>query len=106
MTHSATEQAGAKHLVIAGNGMVGQRLVEALQARDAGGGWRVTVLSEERRWAYDRVALSSYFDGVTAAELDVVAAGCYETSGYLLHLDEAVTGIDRAARTVRTSRGR
>ncbi len=43
--------------------MVGQRLVEALRDRDARGRWRVTVLSEEPRRAYDRVNLSSYFDG-------------------------------------------
>lgn len=92
-------------LVVVGNGMVGQRLVEALRERDTDRRWQVTVLSEEPRQAYDRVALSSYFDGATAAELDVVAPGCYDAAGYVLHLDEAVTGIDRAARTVTTSRG-
>jgi nitrite reductase (NADH) large subunit len=95
-----------RHLVAVGNGMVGQRLVEAVRDRDARQRWRVTVLSEEPRRAYDRVALSSYFEGVAAADLDVVAEGCYDSGGYTLHLDEAVTAIDRAARTVTTSRGR
>jgi nitrite reductase (NADH) large subunit len=95
-----------RHLVVVGNGMVGQRLVEALRDRDAGRSWRVTALSEEPRRAYDRVALSSYFDGVAAADLDVVAEGCYDSGGYALHVDEAVTAIDRSARTVTTSRGR
>jgi nitrite reductase (NADH) large subunit len=94
-----------RHLVVAGNGMVGQRLVEAVRDRDAGRTWRVTVLSEEPRRAYDRVALSSYFDGAAAADLDVVADGCYDTAGYTLRLDEAVTAVDRGARTVTTSRG-
>jgi nitrite reductase (NADH) large subunit len=94
------------HLVVAGNGMVGQRLVEAVRDRDTARRWRVTVLSEEPRRAYDRVGLSSYFDGVTAAELDVVDEGCYDAGDYALHLDEAVATIDRAARTVTTSRGR
>ncbi len=94
------------HLVVAGNGMVGQRLVEALQDRDARRRWRVTVLSEEPRRAYDRVNLSSYLDGATAEDLDLVPAGCYDADGYELHLREAVTAIDRAARTVATSRGR
>ena len=88
--------------------MVGQRLVEALRDRDTGDRWRVTVLSEEPRRAYDRVALSSYFDGVTADELDLVPDGCYGhggREGYELRLGEAVTGIDRAARTVATSGG-
>jgi nitrite reductase (NADH) large subunit len=95
-----------RHLVVVGNGMVGQRLVEALQARDTDRNWRVTTLSEEPRRAYDRVALSSYFEGKSAAELDVVADGCYDGGHYLLHLDESVTAIDRSARTVSTSRGR
>ena len=94
-----------RHLVVAGNGMVGQRLVEAVRDRDTRRTWRVTVLSEEPRRAYDRVALSSYFDGAAAADLDVVAAGCYDTAGYTLRLDEAVTAVDRGARTVATSRG-
>src|SRR5437764_8876253 len=94
-----------RHLVVAGNGMVGQRLVEALRERDARRMWRVTVLSEELRRAYDRVALSSYFDGIGAVDLDVVADGCYDTAGYTLRLDEAVTVIDRGARTVTTSHG-
>jgi nitrite reductase (NADH) large subunit len=95
-----------RHLVVVGNGMVGQRLVEALRERDVDRAWRVSVLSEEPRRAYDRVALSSYFDGATAAELDVVADGCYDTEGYALHLDELVTAVDRATKTVTTSSGR
>ncbi len=62
-----------QRLVVAGNGLVGQRLVEALRERDVAGDWQVTVLGEEPRRAYDRVALSSYFDGVGAEELDLVA---------------------------------
>jgi nitrite reductase (NADH) large subunit len=86
--------------------MVGQRLVEALRARDAQRRWRVTVLAEEPRRAYDRVNLSSYFDGIAPEDLDLVPDDCYGTGGYELHLGEAAVAIDRAARTVRTSRGR
>ena len=35
-----------KRLIVAGNGMVGQRLVDALRERDEAGAWQVTVLSE------------------------------------------------------------
>ena len=52
------------------------------------------------------MALSSYFDGVSADELDVVADGCYESSDCILHLNETVTSIDRSARTVTTNQGR
>jgi nitrite reductase (NADH) large subunit len=94
------------HLVVVGNGMVGQRLVEALRDRDVERRWTVTALSEERRRAYDRVSLSSYFDGAAPEDLDLVPEGCYGTGGYELHMSEAAVGIDRAARTVTTSRGR
>jgi nitrite reductase (NADH) large subunit len=94
------------HLVVAGNGMVGQRFVEALRDRDGERRWRVTVLGEEPRRAYDRVNLSSYFDGAAPADLDLVPDGCYAADGYELHLSETVTAIDRAGRTVATSRGR
>ena len=43
-------------LVVVGNGMVGQRLLEQLQARSAT--LDVTVLCEEPRAAYDRVHLT------------------------------------------------
>jgi nitrite reductase (NADH) large subunit len=95
-----------QHVIVVGNGMVGQRFVDALRERDVANTWQVTVLGEEPRRAYDRVALSSYFDGVSAAELDVVADGCYDDPACTLHLGEVVTDIDRLARTVTTSRGR
>jgi nitrite reductase (NADH) large subunit len=98
--------AAPRHVVVAGNGMVGQRFVDALRERDVAGEWRVTVLSEEPRRAYDRVALSSYFDGVAADELDLVAADCYDDVARTLHLGEAATAIDRSARTVTTSSAR
>ncbi len=52
-------------LVVVGHGMVGHRLVSTLRARDTSARWRIVVLAEEPRPAYDRVALSSYFDGAT-----------------------------------------
>lgn len=51
-----------RRLVVAGYGMVAQRFLEALHARE-GHGWEVTVLAEEERNAYDRVRLTSWFDG-------------------------------------------
>ena len=47
--------------------MVGQRFVDDLLAAEAE--WAITVVGEEPVVAYDRVALSSYFDGVSLEEL-------------------------------------
>ncbi|MFD6638096.1 nitrite reductase large subunit NirB [Micromonospora chalcea] len=91
----------SSRLVVVGNGMVGQRFVEALRARDTGGRWRVTVLAEERRPAYDRVRLSAVFDGVDADELTVHTPD----DGVDLRLGEPATGVDRARRVVTTAAG-
>ncbi|WP_433610934.1 nitrite reductase large subunit NirB [Dactylosporangium sp. CA-139114] len=87
------------HVVVVGHGMVGHRFAEALTARDPGRRWRITVLAEEGRGAYDRVRLSAYFDGVTADELT------YDVpEGVDVRLGEPVLSIDRGARRVRTAR--
>ncbi|MEU7997859.1 nitrite reductase large subunit NirB [Micromonospora sp. NPDC049060] len=88
-------------LVVVGNGMVGQRFVDALRARDPEGRWRVTVLAEESRPAYDRVRLSAFFDGVGAEELNLHTPD----DGVELRLGEPATEIDRERRLVRTATG-
>ncbi|RIV38658.1 nitrite reductase large subunit NirB [Micromonospora radicis] len=88
-------------VVVIGNGMVGQRFVDALRSRDPDGRWRVTVLAEENRPAYDRVRLSAYFDGVSADELNLHTP--YD--GVRLRLGEPVTGVDRVRRLVTTAAG-
>jgi nitrite reductase (NADH) large subunit len=92
-------------LVVVGNGMVGQRLVDAVRARDTGNRWHVTVLGEEPHPAYDRVALTSYLEGRSAADLGVVPAGCYDGTQAVLHLGDPVVTLDRPARTVTTASG-
>ncbi|MGN9776298.1 nitrite reductase large subunit NirB [Micromonospora sp. H33] len=91
----------AGRLVVVGNGMVGQRFVDALRARDTAGRWRVTVLGEETRPAYDRVRLSAFFDGAGEDELNLHTPD----DGVELRLGEAVTAIDRARRVVTTAAG-
>jgi nitrite reductase (NADH) large subunit len=90
-------------LVVIGNGMVGQRFIEALTARDAERRWSITVLAEENRRAYDRVRLSAYFEGVSADELTLAPPGV--PAGVDLRLGEPATAIDRDARVVRTATG-
>jgi nitrite reductase (NADH) large subunit len=94
-----------KTLVIVGHGMVGHRLVEALRARDARDAWRIVVFGEETRAAYDRVALSSYFEGVGEAELSLVADEVHTDPCVDLRLGEQVVAVDRDRRVVRTASG-
>ncbi|WP_460365661.1 nitrite reductase large subunit NirB [Actinocorallia lasiicapitis] len=85
-------------LVVVGHGPTGHRLVEALRERDTTGAWKITVIGEETRTAYDRVALTTYLEGADLAypghgpEVRVVTG-------------EQVTAIDREARRVTTDTG-
>ena len=90
-------------LVIAGYGMVGHRVAAALRARDAAGQWRIVVLAEESRAAYDRVALTSYVDSWDAEALALPAAGFRAEDE--VRLGDPAIAIDRDARTVRTASG-
>ncbi|HET9141492.1 nitrite reductase large subunit NirB [Actinophytocola sp.] len=92
-------------LVVVGNGMVGHRLVQAVRDRDAAGTWRVVVLAEEPRPAYDRVALTSYVDTWDPAELELDGADYAADPLVTLRLGDPVGTIDRAARTVTTAAG-
>nr|WP_019135466.1 nitrite reductase large subunit NirB [Cellulomonas massiliensis] len=95
-----------QHLVVVGGGMVAHRLVEALRDRDAAGAWRVTVLAEEPRRPYDRVALTSWFSGRSADELQLGDPALWDDPLVTLRRDDRVVAIDRDARTVTTARGR
>ncbi|MEU1228292.1 FAD-dependent oxidoreductase [Streptomyces sp. NPDC005828] len=94
-----------RSLVVVGHGMAGHRLVEEVRAGDRTGRWRITVVAEEPRPAYDRVALSSYLEGRTAAELALATPGLADDPRTDLRLDTRVTAVDRAARTVTCSDG-
>src|SRR3954465_13416038 len=91
-----------RRIVVAGNGMVGHRFVEAVSGR----GFEVGVIGEEPRPAYDRVNLSSYFDGKSAADLALADAAEYARAGVDAWFGERVVSVDRGAKRVTTSAGR
>ncbi|MCW0216225.1 MAG: nitrite reductase large subunit NirB [Pseudonocardia sp.] len=92
----------ARHLVVVGNGMVGHRLVSAMQDRDLDRHWRITVLGEESRLAYDRVALSAYVDGSSEEDLRLPEIDDPQVE---LRLGDPVVTLDRDARRVVTASG-
>ena len=93
-------------IVVVGHGMVGQRFLEALAERGATGRTRVVVLCEEPRPAYDRVHLTSYFEGRTPDELSLVPDDFMRQHGIELYVDDPAESVDRAARTVTARSGR
>ncbi|HEY6797919.1 MAG TPA: nitrite reductase large subunit NirB [Kineosporiaceae bacterium] len=101
MTHAPAR------LVVVGGGMVAHRLVESLIARQGErADWHVTVLAEEPRAPYDRVALTSYFTGRDPAELALGDPLLWRDPRVTLRRGERVTAIDRAGREVATASGR
>jgi nitrite reductase (NADH) large subunit len=98
-------------LVVVGNGMVGHRFLQRLVEGGGATRFAVTVFCDEPRLAYDRVNLSKLFetdgDGEQKgpAKLALVGAGEYEAAGFEVRLGDRAVSIDRAARTVRSSRG-
>jgi nitrite reductase (NADH) large subunit len=93
-----------RKLLVIGNGMVGQRLLEKLAS--ASHDYEITVLCEEPRPAYDRVGLTSFFAGKSAEDLSLVPEGFFERTGIALQLSERATSIDRQNKRVVTSSGR
>ncbi|MBC7982658.1 MAG: nitrite reductase large subunit, partial [Candidatus Obscuribacterales bacterium] len=91
-------------LVVVGNGMVGQRLLEAVMAADPER-YDIAVLCEEPRPAYDRVQLSGFFSGKTADDLSLVPEGFFDHPNIKLYLNDRAVSIDRASKRVRTSIG-
>ena len=94
-----------KTLVVAGNGMVGHKLLELLIEQGATAEWDIVTFCEEGRVAYDRVALSSFFTGTSAEELSLVAPGFFDSAGLEVHVGDAVASIDRQAGKVMSSKG-
>ncbi len=92
-------------VLVIGNGMVGHRFVEVYVASrpDIGS---LTVIGEERHRAYDRVHLSSLFDGATTPDdLALGAADLYRQPGVQLIVGDPVVTLDPAARRAVTASG-
>ncbi len=86
-----------RHVLVVGNGMVGQRFVERLLAADTDDSIDVTVVGEETRYAYDRVALSSWFEGRSEDDLSLVAAEYRDDRRVDYRLGTKVTDLDTDA---------
>lgn len=93
-----------REVVVVGGGPAAHRLTDALHARDVDRRLRVTVLCEEPRAPYDRVALSTRLDGV--ADLTLQPATMWDERHARLLLGESAVEVDTEAGTVTTSEGR
>jgi len=93
-------------IAVVGHGMVGHKVVDALVRRGATRTWDVMVVGEETQAGYDRVHLSSLFEG---AGPDDLALGDPEVMGdpaVSFVNDDRVAHIDRQSRVMVTEAGR
>ena len=97
--------ASSKHVVVVGGGMVAHRFTAALRDRDTSGKFHITVLAEEPRRPYDRMALTSYFTGRNPEDLELGDGDLWDDPLVTFRRDSQVTGIDREARTVSLAGG-
>jgi nitrite reductase (NADH) large subunit len=88
-----------KTLLVVGHGMVAHRFVQAAIERGLTETHDVVVVGEEPRPAYDRVALTSYFE-VGADALSLLPEGEYDDPRVRLLLGRRVEGFDAETRTV------
>lgn len=90
-----TVPAPHRNVIVVGNGMVGHRFVESYVAASEGRAGSLTVIGEELRSAYDRVHLSSLFDGATPDDLALGSSDLYQHPGVELVLGDPVAAIER-----------
>jgi nitrite reductase (NADH) large subunit len=94
--------ANKTRVVVIGNGMVGQRFLEQLVGRSRD--FDITTFCEEPRPAYDRVQLTSFFSGKSAADLNVVPERFFQEHAMTLRLNDSVLAIDPQRKVVRSAR--
>jgi len=95
-----------QRIIIVGNGMVGHKFIDNLLDSESKNDFEVLTFSEESRLAYDRVKLSSYFEGASAEDLALTTEEDYRKQGVVYTLNDRVTAIDTQEQTVTTASGR
>ena len=93
-----------RRIVVVGNGMVGHRFVEAAIDRGLTQTHDIVVLGEEPRPAYDRVALTSYFE-VGAQALSLLPNGRYPDDAVELRLGASAVAVSPRQRIVTLADG-
>jgi nitrite reductase (NADH) large subunit len=94
-----------REIVVVGNGMVGQRFVDRLVAASTAADTTITVIGDEPRPAYDRVALTSWFGGKTEDDLCLVSEELLASNRVTYRFGTLATSIDTESRKVALDNG-
>ncbi|KAF8599087.1 nitrite reductase [Ceratobasidium sp. AG-I] len=98
-----------KTIVVVGLGMVGIAFIEKMLALDEEKRYRIVTCGEEVHLAYNRVALTEYFQHRSVEQLYLNTPAWYaqqDPDRFIFHVGEQVTSLDHAGRFVITSKGR
>jgi nitrite reductase (NADH) large subunit len=94
-----------QNLVVIGNGMVGHKFLERMVGKGATQNWTLITFCEESRVAYDRVNLSSFFNGSTAEDLSLVEPNFYQDNGIEIYVGDKANRIDPTLKRVVSEKG-
>ena len=96
-----------KKIVVIGNGMVGQRFMENILKLDTEKKCTIATFCEEKRAAYNRVKLTSYFETLNPSDLSMTSefkddgsTSWYEENGVELFLNDKAVSMDTETKTV------
>ena len=94
-----------QRIIVVGNGMVGHKFIDSI-ITDESVDYEVITFSDESRLAYDRVQLSYFFSGKSAADLALTDEAYYQENGINFVLNDKVVELDFANKQVITASGR
>lgn len=104
---------GKKKIVVIGNGMVGQRFMENMIDLDKKGECTLSTFCEEKRAAYNRVKLTSYFETMNANDLSMTDEYCkdgstpwFKDNNVEIFLNDKAVSMDTDAKTIVGQSGR
>ncbi|KAG1736104.1 uncharacterized protein EDB91DRAFT_1142842 [Suillus paluster] len=98
-----------KTIFVVGLGMVGIAFIEKMLSLDEAKRYRLVTCGEEKHLAYNRVALTDYFQHRSVEKLYLNEVEWYaqqDPERFLFHIGEQATSLDTVAHSVTTSKGR
>ncbi|KAI0668754.1 nitrite reductase [Trametes maxima] len=105
----AGEDSNYKTIVVVGLGMVGIAFIEKLLDLDSEKRYRIVTCGEETHLAYNRVALTEYFQHRNIEKLYLNPADWYakqDPHRFSFHIGESVASLDPDSHIVMTDKGR
>lgn len=102
-----------KRIVVIGNGMVGQRFMENIIDLDLEKKCTLATFCEEKRAAYNRVKLTSYFETRNPSDLSMTdeygpdgKTAWFENNDVEIFLNDKAVAMDTEAKTITGESGR